>query len=162
MNYADKLPNLRHLSAAMAVWQLGSISRATQRVHLSQSAITQGLAKLERDLGVTLFTRAATGLYATDAGTIFLRRVERALNWLNAIEQTSGLRNNRRTQPLYRRLTSTQLRALLCVVEQGSYSLAASQLGLTQPTVHRAVKDLEAACEQTFFQRSPVGVEPSW
>ena len=43
--------NLRHLTAALVVRQLGSISRATDRAHLSQSAITQGLSKLERELG---------------------------------------------------------------------------------------------------------------
>ena len=156
------LPNLRHLNAALAVWRLGSISRATEQVHLSQSAITQGLAKLEHDLGVTLFTRSATGLYATESGSVFLHRAERAINWLEAIDQASGLRASRGAQPLYRRLTSTQLRALISVVEQGSYSLAASLLRLTQPTVHRAVKELESACKQTLFRRSPAGVEPSW
>lgn len=159
---APSPPNLRHLSAALTIWKLGSISRATSSVHLSQSAITQGLAKLEQELDILLFTRSSTGLHATEAGEIFLRRAERAVNWLTAIEQATSLRLGRKTQPLYRRLTSTQLRTLLSVVEQGSYSRAAQHLGLTQPTVHRAIKELEIVCNQELFQRSPAGMEPSW
>jgi DNA-binding transcriptional LysR family regulator len=36
------------------------------------------------------------------------------------------------------------------------------RLGLTQPTLHRSIKDLEILCVQKLFQRSQIGVEPSW
>jgi DNA-binding transcriptional LysR family regulator len=54
------------------------------------------------------------------------------------------------------------LRALIAVVEQGRYTLAAHRLSISQPSVHRAVKDLQSLCEQTLFLRSPSGVEASW
>ncbi|MBR9910153.1 MAG: LysR family transcriptional regulator [Gammaproteobacteria bacterium] len=156
------LPNLRHLIAALEVHRLGSVSHAARRVHLSQSAVTQGLAKLERELALTLFTRTPSGLFATEAGLIFLRRAERAVNWLKALDGVLGARQRDKPRHLHRLLTTTQLRALITVVEEGSYTLAANRLQLTQPTVHRAVRELESVCEQTFFQRSPAGVEPSW
>lgn len=158
----NRPPNLRHLAAALEIRRQGSISRATQRVHLSQSAITQGLAKLERELELQLFERSATGLFITEGGDIFLRRVERAFGWLAAIDSGIARRRRERARQIYRRLTTTQLRALTMVVEHGSYSLAATRMQLTQPTLHRAIRELETVCEQRLFQRSPTGVEPSW
>ena len=153
-------PNVRHLSAAIEVHRLRSISAAAGRVHLSQSAVTQSLAKLEQQLGSPLFTRTSTGVFPTAAGTIFFARAQRALDHLKALEQTLFSRS--KSRQLYRRLTNAQLRAMLAVVETGNYTRAAQRLGLTQPTVHRAVREMESLCQQTFFQRSPAGVEANW
>ena len=49
--------NLRHLRAALAIRRCGSISRAAGEVALSQPAVTQGIAKLEAQLGLRLFER---------------------------------------------------------------------------------------------------------
>ena len=141
-----ELPNLRHLYAATEVARLGSISRASEAIHLSQSAITQGLGKLEASLGLALFNRTSTGMFATEAGEIFLARIERAIGWLKLFERELGARNASESRPLFRLATSSQLRALVAVVESGSFSLAARELGLSQPTVHRAARDLEALC----------------
>lgn len=153
--------NLRHLSAALEVRKRGSISAATEPMFLSQSAITQALSRLEGHLAQTLFTRTSKGLYTTEIGNIFLNRVERAIHWLTYLDSLFTTKSKSRRH-LYRLLTATQLRALVTVVEHGNYSLAARHLGLTQPSVHRAVKDLESLCDRPFFQRSPSGVEPDW
>ena len=60
--------NLRHLRALPAIMRHGSINAAAEEVSLSQPALTQGLAKLERQLGTTLFVRRFDGMAATDAG----------------------------------------------------------------------------------------------
>ena len=62
---------------------------------------------------------------------------------------------------MHRQVTASQLRALIAVVDTGGYSLAARKLGLAQPTVHRAAKDLEAIVGTSLFPRSARGVEPS-
>ena len=159
----NSLPNLRHLLAALEVQRLGNITSAANHIHLSQSAVTQGLAKLERELDLSLFERSVNGLYVTEAGEIFLQRAERALTWIKAMEGLFASQSrSKKPRQLLRLLTTSQLRALMSVVEYGSYTLAAHHLKLTQPTVHRAVKGMENLCEQRFFQRSPAGVEPSW
>ena len=155
------LLNIRHLSAALEVRQLGSISRATDTIYLSQSAITQGLSKLERELGFDIFTRSHDGLIPTQAGEIFLNRTQTAISFLCQMDSVLGQKDNKST-PLYRSLTASQLRALMTVVEQGSYTLAARHLKLAQPTVHRAVQDAENICGYTLFSKSPSGLEPSW
>ena len=46
--------NLRHLRALSAIVAQGSMSAAAETVSLSQPALTQGLRKLEQQLGVAL------------------------------------------------------------------------------------------------------------
>jgi DNA-binding transcriptional LysR family regulator len=52
-------------------------------------------------------------------------------------------------------------RSVLAVLEEGSLSAAARQLGLTQPTVGRHVEALEQALGTTLFLRSPTGLSPT-
>ena len=156
------LPNLRHLYAVTAIADEGSVSRAAQRVHLSQSAVTQGLAKLEESIGEVLFVRNAAGTIPTAAGIRFLSRAKRALSWLKIMEGEISSRRSDGHQPLHRILTTTQLRALIAIVETGGFSQAGVKLGLTQPTIQRAARELETVCHQSFFRRRPQGVEPTW
>ena len=51
--------------------------------------------------------------------------------------------------------------ALLKAAELGSISLAAEQMGYTQPAVSRMVADLETAWQIDLLRRSRTGVEPS-
>lgn len=48
-----------------------SISRAAERLYISQSALSQQIAKLEQELGYPLFTRSIHGLELTAAGERF-------------------------------------------------------------------------------------------
>lgn len=158
------MPNLRHLWAAVEIARRGSISKAATSVHLSQSAVTQGLARLEVQAGERLFDRTGAGLIATEAGQRFVARTERALQKLRSIddgyERTNPeLRALPGPEPLHRQMTSTQLRALVAVVENGSFSLAARELGVSQPSVHRAARELEKLCARPLFQRTGSGVE---
>src|SRR5579864_2481798 len=53
-------------------------------------------------------------------------------------------------------------RAFLAVLDAGSLSGAARQLGLTQPTIGRQIEALEAALgEAALFTRSPGGLRPT-
>ena len=155
------IPNLKHLSGAVEIKHRGSISKASEAIYLSQSALTQGIRKIEGDLGFDLFLRFHNGLRPTQEGRIYLRRVERALGHLRHVDQLYARTGAGKRAPVSRRLSSTQIRALLAVVERQSYTLAARQLGLAQPTVHRAVKQVEALCGTALLQQtSPL--EPTW
>lgn len=52
-------------------------------------------------------------------------------------------------------------RTLLAVLEHGSLSAAARELGLTQPTVGRHIEGLEQALDRQLFTRSPQGLMPT-
>jgi DNA-binding transcriptional LysR family regulator len=49
------------------------MSAAARRLHLSQSALSQTIQSLERQLGVQLLLRSSTGVTPTEAGTVLLR-----------------------------------------------------------------------------------------
>ena len=63
---------LRELSAFVAVVEEGGMSAASRRLHVSQSALSQTVGALERELGVKLLERTSTGVRPTEAGTTLL------------------------------------------------------------------------------------------
>ncbi|RYG08083.1 MAG: LysR family transcriptional regulator, partial [Burkholderiales bacterium] len=133
--------NLRHLRALLAVNENGSISAATEAVNLSQPALTQGILKLEKQLGEVLFERRSDGMVPTSAGDIVLERATACMRHL-----TSGGRliAGAEFEP-DRRLTMSQLRAFIGLFKAGSFTAAANELGLSQAAVHRGVRELEDA-----------------
>jgi DNA-binding transcriptional LysR family regulator len=63
---------LGELNAFVAVVEEGGMSGASRRLHVSQSALSQTVSALERQLGVTLLERTSTGVRPTEAGTTLL------------------------------------------------------------------------------------------
>lgn len=70
---------LRELSAFVAVVEEGGMSAASRRLHVSQSALSQTVSALERELGITLLERTSTGVRPTDAGTTLLAEARAVL-----------------------------------------------------------------------------------
>ncbi len=135
------LLNIRHLRAMAAISRLGSISSAAQAVGISQPAITQGITKLERQLGIALFERRPDGMIATQGGKAFAARVESALSHIAS-----------------QRVTMTQMQAFLSLADAGSYAAASALTGLSQPSLHRAVADLSLALRRALVERRGKGV----
>jgi len=64
---------LRQLRSFIAVAEDGVISRAAQRLHLTQSALSRQIKALEEDLGVTLLERSAHSVKLTQEGEVLLK-----------------------------------------------------------------------------------------
>jgi len=154
--------NLRHLRAAAAIRRCGSISRAAGQVALSQPALTQGIAKLEGQIGFRLFDRGSTGMAVTEAGSRLADRVDVAGAAMTAAFDAirggskSGFRG---TENL---VTMSQVRALLALAAAGSFVKAAQDSGLTQPSLHRAVRDVERLSGVALVERRGRGVRLTW
>jgi len=171
-----EFPNIRHLLAFREVAIEKGISAAARNVHRSQPAVTQGIAGLERQLEVDLFDRQAGGMFLTPAGDLFFARVCRMFDHLATgareavqVEMRHRVRQktqqkdrpiDRRPQPdFYRNATAAQLRALVAIGEAGSFSIAARRTGLSQPSIHRAGRDLENLAGMAFFAATRKGIE---
>lgn len=59
---------LRHLRYLVAVADSGTVSRAAERLHITQPGLSRQLRQLEQDLGVDVFERSAGRLTLTSAG----------------------------------------------------------------------------------------------
>jgi DNA-binding transcriptional LysR family regulator len=80
--------DLRQLRYFVVVLEEGQITRAAERLHLAQPALSQAIAKLESQLGVRLLERHARGIYPTAAGAAFY---EKALQALAAVDEAQDV-----------------------------------------------------------------------
>jgi DNA-binding transcriptional LysR family regulator len=78
------LPPVANLLAFEAVARRRSFAFAAAELHLTASAISHQVARLEADLGVRLFERSAHGVRLSQAGTQYLERVAGALAAISA------------------------------------------------------------------------------
>jgi DNA-binding transcriptional LysR family regulator len=72
--------DLAELEVFLTVAQEGRFSRAAEKMHRTQSAISQTIRKLEIELGEPLFNRSSREGALTDAGRILQEYAERLLN----------------------------------------------------------------------------------
>jgi LysR family transcriptional regulator for metE and metH len=78
---------VRHLRLVTAIATLGSMTRAADRLHLTQSALSHQLRDIEERLGTPLFLRVGRRLVLTPAGDRVLRSAERVLDELSRAEE---------------------------------------------------------------------------
>ncbi|HWI08157.1 MAG TPA: LysR family transcriptional regulator [Solirubrobacteraceae bacterium] len=84
------LGDVQRLRAFVLVLDLGSISAAASVLGYTQSAVSQQLAALEREVGTPLVDRSQRPLHATRAGANLRPHVERVLAALSGAEAAVG------------------------------------------------------------------------
>ena len=67
-----------------AVAEEGTLTRAAQRLYVSQPALTKQIRQLEAQLGVTLFVRSRSGMTPTEAGRVLAAQVPALLRQWDA------------------------------------------------------------------------------
>ena len=76
--------NLRHLEYLLAVADTGSFSRAAERCHITQSALSRSIQTLEDDFGARLIDRMGKRNELTPFGQTVASRARRMV--LDAVE----------------------------------------------------------------------------
>ena len=79
---------LRHLEYFTAVAAELNFSRAAERIHVVQSALSAAVGKLEKELGVALFDRSKRQIALTAAGEIFLDHAREAIQAANRAQSS--------------------------------------------------------------------------
>lgn len=89
--------NLRHLSYFVTVVEAGSFSRAAQKIYVAQPSLSQQIASLESELGVTLLLRSTRGVRPTVQGEVLYRE---ALDILRRVEALPMLLRDSAAEPV--------------------------------------------------------------
>lgn len=154
--------NLKHLYFFSEVARLGNVTAVAQAVHLTQPAITQAVANVECFFDSALLNRTHNGVTLTASGRICVSRIERALAQLHdGISEFGRPLTAQKRAHLLRSLSTSQVTALLAVVEHRNFSAASRAGKLSQPSIHRAARDLERLLEIALFERTSYGVVPT-
>jgi LysR family transcriptional regulator, carnitine catabolism transcriptional activator len=79
--------NLRHLEYVVAVADSGSFSAAAEALFVTQPTLSEGVATLERGLGVTLFRRDVRPVAPTDAGRAVIAEARHVLRGAERVHE---------------------------------------------------------------------------
>jgi DNA-binding transcriptional LysR family regulator len=76
----------RYLVSVVAVARHGSVTRAARELYMCQSTLSRQIGRLERELGVALFTRGPRSVSLTEHGRVFLPAAVRVIEAAAAAE----------------------------------------------------------------------------
>jgi DNA-binding transcriptional LysR family regulator len=77
---------MERLRVLHAVWAAGSVGGAADTLHVTTSAVSQQVARLEREVGQRLVERQGRGIRLTDAGTLLARNAGELLRHVERVE----------------------------------------------------------------------------
>jgi len=163
----DDLMRLRRLFLFDAVCEAGGIGQAAARAGRTQPAVSLAVSKLEASFGGQLFERGFGGSELTAEGVILQRRVRRMLDQMErAVASLTGQSAASHAGKICRHLTDTQVRCHIAIANAGSAAEAALSLGISQPAVHRAARQIEQNVGMSLYRRrvhsvsaTPAGIE---
>ncbi|MGB3437080.1 LysR family transcriptional regulator [Achromobacter sp.] len=109
--------NLGHWRLLVATADMGNISRAAERVGITQSGASQAIAQLEASLGIQVFTRSRKEVAATALGEQVIEHARAMLSHLESIrvlaDDSKGLSQGRIRLGSFPSVISTLLPPLL-------------------------------------------------
>ncbi len=97
----------------VTIYDEGSFSAAARKLYISQSALSQAIRKLERELGVDLFLRSGASSSPTRACRLFVEQGRHVLQVWNQFESEMKLYTNRRQTDLTVGLPALLLKNLM-------------------------------------------------
>lgn len=87
-NYFKRDVRIRHLRIVVELEESILLTKAAERLNVSQPALSKTLAEIETALGQTLFDRSRTGLKPTAVGAAFVRAARSVLAQLDKADIT--------------------------------------------------------------------------
>ncbi|MDO4554985.1 MAG: LysR family transcriptional regulator [Lachnospiraceae bacterium] len=83
--------DLKQISYIITIAKTGNMTKAAQKIHISQSALSQCYHNIESELGITLFQKDGRNIRLTDTGVLFCEKgaelLEHATEFRNIMEQ---------------------------------------------------------------------------
>jgi len=154
----SELPSIWQLRVFDCVARLENVTKASQELLRTQPAITICISVLEALLGTRLFERSKTGIYLTEAGMAAHIRTQRIIDALDGA--MALIPGPRRMAPMAiaGRITRSQSQALIAIHECHSYRAAALKLGITDASLQRSARTLEANLGCELYRNTATGI----
>lgn len=80
--------NILHLKYAITVAEVGSISKAAEKLYIAQPNISRAIRDLEYELGITIFERTPKGIVTTTDGELLINYAKKIMKQLDELEHT--------------------------------------------------------------------------
>lgn len=81
------------LNTLLKVYEMGSYTRAAEKLSLTQPAVSKHIRQLERELGVSIFDRTGPKLRLTPEGKLIVRYAERVIALSDGLRRALADRN---------------------------------------------------------------------
>lgn len=158
--------NIKKLRVFTQLASRGNVNAAADALFLTQSAVSRSLKSLEEDIGCPLFIRSSRGMVLTDVGAILQRRTARAFAYLGhseeEIRRLPSAQGVARARSGYAgRLAQRHITIVPQIGDHRSETSAARTLGISQPAVNAALRDLEQSMDEALFARTSRGMVPT-
>ena len=88
---------IQQLRYAVTIAELGSMNRASEQLYVAQPSLTSAMQELERELGITIFSRSGRGVTLTNDGVEFIRYAREVLSQYDGLLEKFG-KNGKRKQ----------------------------------------------------------------
>lgn len=152
--------NYHHLRYFRVIAQEGSLTRAAERLHVSQSALSIQLRQLEEALGHPLFERRNRRLVLTEAGHVALDHAEAIFRTGDELMATLGERPTSGRRPLRIGAEATLSRNFQLQMLRPLIGAEGVDLVLRSGSLRELLDDLRAHRVDVVLSNMPAGADP--
>lgn len=157
-----RMLDIQALQALVTVVDTGSFSKAAERLHLTQPAVTKRIQQLESQLNVSLFDRFQRKILLTEAGELLVRHARDILERLRsadiAVQNLSGRVGGRLTLAISHHIGLHRLPAVLRAYSRAYPDVELDLRFMESEQAYAAI--LAGDVEMAFVTLSPLENEP--
>jgi len=88
---------IQQLRYAVTISEAGSLNKASELLYVAQPSLTASMQELEKELGITMFSRSGRGVQLTNDGADFIRYAREVLSQYDGLLEKFG-KNGKRKQ----------------------------------------------------------------
>ena len=87
---------IQQLRYAVAISEAGSLNKASETLYVAQPSLTSAMQELEKELGVTLFSRSGRGVSLTGDGIEFIHYARQVIQQYDVLQEKFGQGGSRK------------------------------------------------------------------